>query len=257
MTPRDAKAFAFLQDAPGATSLDELTSMFGACAEAFGFAYFGCVHFGGGTPVNPAMLFGRASPDWQRKYLDENLVFDDPSIGMIFDVARPFSWAEVEAASLAPRSRRVFDVARREGFESGFLVPVTGPFRDVIAVMMTSDLALDHDRRERSTLTAIATVYATVGKSFNEVAADEPTTTPLTRRECECLSWAAGGKTDWEIGFILGIAPRTVGLHVDNARAKMGAANRARAVIEAWRRGWLLDALHGDHAPPYGESRIH
>lgn len=256
MDSRKATAFKFLSAAPGVKTLDGLTDLFGTAVLAYGYPFFGCIHFASpGKPVSPTMLFGRGSPDWQRKYLEEELIFDDPSIGMIFDLARPFSWGDVEAAVHAPRKKRVFEVAPREGYESGFLVPVTGPLRDVVAVMMTSDAPLDHDKHARATLTALATVYATLGKSFTEIAADTPTSTPLTRRECECLSWAAQGKTDWEIAGVVGIAPRTVGAHIDNARAKIGAATRAQAVLEAWRRGWLLDA------PPtsnlYGESRIH
>jgi len=40
----------------------------------------------------------------------------------------------------------------------------------------------------------------------------------------------AEGKTDWEISVILGIAEATVRSHVDNARRKLGAINRAQAV---------------------------
>jgi LuxR family quorum sensing-dependent transcriptional regulator len=52
----------------------------------------------------------------------------------------------------------------------------------------------------------------------------------LTPRERDALAWVAEGKSDWEISVILGLAVTTVRFHVDNARRKLGAANRAQAV---------------------------
>jgi LuxR family quorum sensing-dependent transcriptional regulator len=52
----------------------------------------------------------------------------------------------------------------------------------------------------------------------------------LTPRERDSLAWVAEGKSDWEISVILGVAETTVRFHVDNARRKLGAANRAQAI---------------------------
>lgn len=61
-----------------------------------------------------------------------------------------------------------------------------------------------------------------------------PTThTPLTRREVECLRWAAFGKTDSEIADILEIARWTVVTYLQNAKVKLGCPNRTAAVATA------------------------
>lgn len=52
----------------------------------------------------------------------------------------------------------------------------------------------------------------------------------LTARERDALRWVAEGKSDWEISVILGLSQTTVRFHVDNARRKLGAVNRAQAV---------------------------
>lgn len=52
----------------------------------------------------------------------------------------------------------------------------------------------------------------------------------LTGRERESIGLVAEGKTDWEIGTILGVSPATARFHIDNARRKLGATNRAHAV---------------------------
>jgi DNA-binding response OmpR family regulator len=55
----------------------------------------------------------------------------------------------------------------------------------------------------------------------------------LNDREIETLTWAARGKTSGEIAQILGLTKRTIDFHIDNARAKLGAATRTEAVIKA------------------------
>ena len=52
----------------------------------------------------------------------------------------------------------------------------------------------------------------------------------LTDRERDSMALVAEGKTDWEIGVILRVSESTARFHVDNARRKMGATNRAQAV---------------------------
>lgn len=53
----------------------------------------------------------------------------------------------------------------------------------------------------------------------------------LSPREMECLEWYSRGKSAWEIGNILGIAPRTVAFHRDNVRAKLGVRTVHQAIV--------------------------
>jgi DNA-binding CsgD family transcriptional regulator len=52
----------------------------------------------------------------------------------------------------------------------------------------------------------------------------------LTRREVQCLRWAAAGKTDGEIGIILSLSTSTVRFHLRNAGGKLGSTGRAQAI---------------------------
>jgi len=53
----------------------------------------------------------------------------------------------------------------------------------------------------------------------------------LTAREREVLHWLAGGKTDRDIGEILGISPRTVHKHLQRIYEKLGVETRTAAVM--------------------------
>lgn len=55
----------------------------------------------------------------------------------------------------------------------------------------------------------------------------------LTKREIDCLYWAANGKTDGEIGEILNIARWTVVTYLTNAKNKLGCSNRTSTVATA------------------------
>ncbi len=55
----------------------------------------------------------------------------------------------------------------------------------------------------------------------------------LTKRELECLHWAAVGKTNWEIGKILGVSKRTVVFHLQNSTKKLQTSNRYHTIARA------------------------
>jgi len=54
--------------------------------------------------------------------------------------------------------------------------------------------------------------------------------TTLTNRETEVLSWVAKGKTNKDIGDILGLSPRTVNKHLEHIYEKLGVETRTAAV---------------------------
>jgi DNA-binding NarL/FixJ family response regulator len=55
----------------------------------------------------------------------------------------------------------------------------------------------------------------------------------VTSREAEVLLWIARGKSNRDIGDILGLSPRTVNKHLETVYAKLGVENRASAAILA------------------------
>lgn len=54
--------------------------------------------------------------------------------------------------------------------------------------------------------------------------------TSLSERECEILDWVRKGKTNMEIGAILGISPFTVKNHLQRIFRKLDVLNRAQAI---------------------------
>lgn len=67
----------------------------------------------------------------------------------------------------------------------------------------------------------------------------------LTRREIQCLKWAAAGKTDGEVSEIVGISLPTVRFHITNAARKLGVPGRSQAVHRAATLGYIGAAAGG------------
>lgn len=66
-------------------------------------------------------------------------------------------------------------------------------------------------------------------------AATRLETAALTPREAEVLSWVAKGKTNRDVGEILGMSPRTVNKHLEHVFEKLGVETRAAAAALASR----------------------
>jgi LuxR family transcriptional regulator, quorum-sensing system regulator CciR len=61
----------------------------------------------------------------------------------------------------------------------------------------------------------------------------------LSKREVECLRWAAIGKTDLEISMIMSRSRATVRFHIHNASVKLDSVNRSQTVFKAAQLGYI------------------
>ncbi|MBV1691054.1 LuxR C-terminal-related transcriptional regulator [Novosphingobium sp. G106] len=66
-----------------------------------------------------------------------------------------------------------------------------------------------------------------------------PAQSRLSKREVECLRWAAIGKTDLEISMIISRSRATVRFHIHNAATKLNAVNRSQTVFKAAQLGYI------------------
>lgn len=117
-----------------------------------------------------------------------------------------------------------------KGFEAGGIDYVTKPINteEVLARVAA------HLRTARILQTARAAsqaqpltlndeqAYATLSARFQ-----------LTEREVEVLRWVACGKTNRDIGDILGLSPRTVNKHLEHVYVKLGVETRTAATSVA------------------------
>ena len=127
---------------------------------------------------------------------------------------------------------------------AAIVVPVHLPFGQIGAVsfnpldLAKTDLSDDYlalgDELGLYARTFISTYVAAMG-SLQAL----PPGSRLSKREVECLRWAAIGKTDMEISMIMSRSRATVRFHIHNASTKLNAVNRSQTVFKVSQLGYI------------------
>ncbi len=170
--------------------------------------------------------------EWFNRYVERGYFTFDPMVARMRASTMPFAWhvdqSDYDGASPAGE---VMQGRREFGTLTGFAVPVL--CRTGSSYVWMTGKNLDLSPRAKASLHLLA-LYA-FRRLQDLLPSDRRPIALLTRRECEVLTWAAEGKSAWEIGEILNIAKRTVDGHTQTAARKLGAANRTQAVAHALR----------------------
>ena len=109
----------------------------------------------------------------------------------------------------------------------------------IVTLGMPANEAAQIDRRQRSRLNGLATIYAMRAVPLWEIEEDIETASPLTLRQRIVLAMVLSGHSHIEIARHLDSSLRTVATHLDNAVERLKAADEADAIALAARRGWL------------------
>lgn len=192
-----------------------------------------------GQSLEPKNLIGERWRSWSQEYVRRGYVQHDPAVRMLQAHARPFAWSEALDQFRTPEAERVMDACHEfTGCREGFVVPV----RDADGAVLTGTFAghrIDLAPDMRAALHLAGHYFALRGREIVE-RPDHVAASPLSARQVDCLRWVQAGKTDAEIGLLLGVSPRTVHNHLEKAKALLNTPKRAVAAFEAWRRGWLV-----------------
>ena len=139
-------------------------------------------------------------------------------------------------------TRRFF--AGQPGYKAAIIIPVHLPFAQISANSFMPD---DPDVDDLFDL--FAAIGGTLGAITRRFIAGYvavmrtkrrlPSDCELSRREVECLRWAAIGKTDSEIATIIDLSHATIRYHISRASAKLNAINRAQTIFKAGQLGFL------------------
>lgn len=154
----------------------------------------------------------------------------DPVVQKIHAARGAFRWSDAcDPRQMSRAERDFFESCRELGVHSGITIPMRGPARE------TDLISLSFRERGTPPVDKAGYVYMICVQywlKYCELADGRyPGEAGLTAQEVECLKWCKEGKTNWEIGEILGISQKTVEFHVGNTMKKLGASNRITAVI--------------------------
>jgi LuxR family quorum-sensing system transcriptional regulator CciR len=176
--------------------------------------------------------------DWIEHYFDHGYQTADPVIRYTPVMSATYPWAALrQRFDLDEVESRIMDEAEEAGLRSGVSVPLHGPWGAVNVVSFASTTRVPDVARELGPLQAIATQFSVVHADLTDERSISSSPLQFSERERECLSWAAHGKSSWEIGLILGVSEFTVNFHLRKALRKLGTGNRVVAVVKAIRYG--------------------
>ncbi len=175
---------------------------------------------------------------WAQRYFSHGYLFRDPAIHRVSTSTVPFLWSELEPLCRDSKAaRQVMDEAGDFRLKQGFTVPLVTLDGEVAGFSIAGE-NLEVSPEERGMLSLLAT-YA-LGRGIAlldyqppEIAID------LSDRERETLQWVAEGKSEWEIGQLMGISEHGVDKHMRNVRRKLNAVTSTHAVAQGIRGGLI------------------
>lgn len=193
------------------------------------------------VPDQSIILANKWPKDWWNHYLENKFAEHDPIIQACLRSDTPLQWDENTPDFKGPTDNleQVHQIRRdaiRFGMRRGFVVPIHRAYGFCGAVSYIGK-NLEIDEKERPllhlvSLYAFEHIYKLSGYEKSKVSI-------LTKRERELTLWAAKGKTTDQMSDLIGITPRTVTMHLQNATKKLGASNRIHLVARALQLGQI------------------
>jgi len=226
-------ATEFIDVAKRAANDDELSDSFLKAIRTLGFSDFACLALVDQDNMpNDFVRILSYSDEWMTHYINERYNQIDPTLSLALGSSMPFRWSEkVDAGKLTSKQQQLFHDAADEGIKFGFTVPIHNRLVHSASVSIVGDR--EDVSQDAYNSVHLMSVYLHEAALRIMNSGKTKKTTKLTSRERECLKWVAMGKSDWEIGEILGISKNTVHFHVENAKDKFDTFSRVQAVTEA------------------------
>lgn len=207
-------------------------------ARAHGFRWFTYLRVRAGRPrlisTYPAM--------WTEHYLTNHFETIDPVVAAARLGGTPFFWgggARPQAEDA--RATRFFEEAAIAGIVSGITVPLrTAKSYTALFTLATDEyseaLEAHADRILKSIQLCALQFHNEVLARFDRHRLPER---GLSKRQVECLSAAANGASAKTIARAVGLKPRTVEYHWEEAKRRLNADSLAQAVASAMREGLI------------------
>lgn len=178
---------------------------------------------------------------WLEYFFEHNLISEDPVLLASYRTSVGFRFEDIPALiSLSDRHREILELSRREGIADGFCVPahIPGETNGTCSFIVRGSRPLPEANLPMAQLVgsfayeAARRIQVANGTGASEGEARRHRST-MTTRQLECLVLVAKGKSDWEIGRILGIGQETVKHHIRVARERYEVGTRIQAAIRA------------------------
>lgn len=231
----------FLEGLQIAVTEDDFKRVAERTAHALGFCWF--AYFV--RQAHGAQLISCYPKKWTDHYFHEGYDQIDPVLQkpQVFTPMTVWDGRSARSAK-SPKQRRMFDDALSFRIRTGLTIRMPAGQSQFAAFTLAVDdrsLALDRFIEGSENLLHMVGInfHAHVSAKSGLSDFSGQREIPLTHRERQCLAWTSDGRTMQDIADLLGVSPRGVKFHLDNARRNLSALTLPHAVALALRQGLL------------------
>lgn len=228
----------FVRSANQVEKLGDLKSLLSDAVRDLGFNHVALVHHVSLTgPLSEAVEIVDYPDAWKAMNMERGYFSDDPVLAACQNSAVAFRWSEVDKIiALSSRQREILGAAADCGLGEGFTVPVNvpGEFLGSCSFGTRSGKALPERALPAAQYVGcFAFEAARRIRRQSRLGPSRLERPRLTQRQFDCLVLAGQGKSDWDIGQLLGISHQTVHHHMEDAKRRYGVASRTQLVVRA------------------------
>jgi len=172
---------------------------------------------------------------WTEKFVNNGFFARDPVLQASLTSTVGFTWSDLPSIIDIDKSQRaILESAGKHGLGSGFTVPANIPGEINGSCSFATREGTDFPSTNLLVAQLIGTFAFEAARRLSRTESRHRRNAPhLTPRQRDCLLWASRGKTDWEIGHILGLKEETVTEYLNAARQRYGVTKRLPLAIRA------------------------
>lgn len=220
-----------------AQNQDNLLEALTRATRALGFSQFAMGHHVDlASPPQSAIRLSTYNEDWVSHGLERQYFAEDPIHLASTKTVNGFLWHEVgKLINLTTRHKQILAEAIGFGLGTGFTVPIhiPGEYQGTCSFTAKSLDDLPQNALQIAQLCGTFAFESARKIMRQELNLEEAGAPSLTPRQLEALVLVGRGKTDSEIGEIMGISKATAHEHVEGVRHAYGNAQRAFMIVRA------------------------
>lgn len=242
----------FIEASRKIRSAQELEALIAAISFDMGFDYYALVHHVDLRTYHPDLrhmvpggliALSNYPEAWVEAYQHRNIVTHDPILVASTRTGVGFVWEDMgKFIEITPLHKAITEDTRRAGLMQGFTVPahVPGETNGTCNFAMGRGRSLPTHNLPMAQL--VGSFAFEAARSLVQRTLENKSRAPkrkLGNRQLECLALMAQGKTDWEIGRILGISELTVKRHFKLARELYDVPKSVQVLLRALHEGQI------------------
>ncbi|MBM3856082.1 MAG: LuxR family transcriptional regulator [Verrucomicrobia bacterium] len=208
---------------------------------SFTRALGGLIRLGPGRTFSGfARVINAGYPDDRRTpYREGDLAELDPLLTSTLKSLRAYHWREIRHTRSSEQERDFIAAARHSGLHNGMTI---GWLDRTDTFVAFCSFAGDRDLDAERVVPLVQYVGAYILQALRRMTppidpAVHHSIQDLSSREKTILMWVKIGKTNWEIGRILGVSERTIRFHIGRIFSKLDVISRSQAVAVAVEQG--------------------